>query len=215
MGWLYMTSLDGHATPRAYLDHQFTYERPSHRSRVLRSSLVGMRTYYAAVEHIKVDTGEREVFALICLVRYKPHDRDGDVFGYKDLEESMGPCESDCPEAILDLLTPTTSQNALQWRQNCRAKAAARRANAAKPSPRPGQTIIFDQPVRFGDGVSACEMQVIAHPRGGRALYTVPGQCGLYRVSNVKRRDYRLVDPKPTATALPLGPEWPQPGTQA
>ncbi len=201
MGWLYMTSLDGHATPRAYLDHQFTYERSSHRSRVLRSSLVGTRTYYAAVEHIKLETVEREVFALICLLRYKPHDRDGDVFGYKDLEESMGPCECDCPEALLDLLTPTTSQNALQWRQNCRARAAARRAIAAKPSPRPGQTIIFDQPLYIANGVSVSEMQVIANPHGGPALYKVPGSYGgIYRVSHVKRRDYRLVDPKPATT---------------
>ena len=29
MGWLFMRSLGGHATPKAYLDDQFTYERPS------------------------------------------------------------------------------------------------------------------------------------------------------------------------------------------
>ena len=200
MGWLFMTSLGGHATPRAYLDHQFTYERPNHRSKVLRSAMIGMRTYYAAVEHIRHETGERDVFALICLVRYNPHDREGYIFGYKDMEESMGPCESDCPAAILDLLTPTTSQNALEWRQNCRARAAARRAKAAKPSPRPGQTIIFDQPLTFGNGVTVSEMQVIANPRGGPALYTVPGHYGIYRVSNVKRRDYRLVDPESNQT---------------
>ena len=41
MGWLFMRSLGGHATPKAYLDAQFTYERPEGRSRVLASRLVG------------------------------------------------------------------------------------------------------------------------------------------------------------------------------
>ena len=81
MGWLYMRSLEGHAAPKAYLDAQFTYARDTGRSRVLASSLVGRRTYYAAVEWIPAASGEREVWGLICLVRYNPRDREGLVFG--------------------------------------------------------------------------------------------------------------------------------------
>jgi hypothetical protein len=57
---------------------------------VLRSALVGMRVYYAAVEQVRIATGAREVWAAICLVRYNPRDRQGYIFGYKDMEESMG-----------------------------------------------------------------------------------------------------------------------------
>ena len=57
MGWLYMRSLAGHATPKAYLDAQFTYDRDTGGSRVLASSLVGRRTYYAAVEWITAGSG--------------------------------------------------------------------------------------------------------------------------------------------------------------
>ncbi len=64
MGWLFMRSLGGHATLKAYLDDQFTYAREDRRSRVLASGLVAMRTYYAAVEHVTVSTGAREVWAL-------------------------------------------------------------------------------------------------------------------------------------------------------
>jgi len=53
MGWLYMQSLKGHSGPRQYLDAQFTFERPEATSKVLRSALVGMRVYYAAVEQIR------------------------------------------------------------------------------------------------------------------------------------------------------------------
>lgn len=125
MGWLYMQSLRGHDGPRAYLDAQFTYETESVRSTVLRSALVRMRTYYAAVEHIRAGK-EREVFAIVCLVRYNPRDRDGYIFGYKDMDESMGPCEAECPTAILDLLTDTDKDYTRAWRARCRQAAETR-----------------------------------------------------------------------------------------
>lgn len=86
MGWLYMRSLGPHPGPRQYLDAQFTFERPEARCRVLRSALLRLRTYYAAVERIGAD-GERRVSALVCLVRYNPNDREGYAFGYKDMDE--------------------------------------------------------------------------------------------------------------------------------
>ena len=120
MGWLYMQSLGGHSGPKQYLDAQFTYARPEMTSKVLRSALAGMRVYYAAVEHIRLDTGKRDVFAVVCLVRYNPRDKEGYIFGYKDLDETVGPCECDCPASILDLLTPIDAKYALDWRARCR-----------------------------------------------------------------------------------------------
>ena len=138
MGWLFMRSLEGHATPKAYLDAQYSYVQPEGRSRVLASRLVALRTYYAAVEHVAAGTGAREVWGLVCLVRYNPRDREGYVFGYKDMSESMGPVEDACPADVLDLLTPTDNTFALEWRARCRARLAARRTIQAKPAPRPG-----------------------------------------------------------------------------
>ncbi len=89
MGWLYMQSLGGFSGPRQYLDDQFIYTRETEQATVLRSSLVKMRTYYAAVELLRPDR-DREVVALVCLVRYNPRDREGYIFGYKDLDETMG-----------------------------------------------------------------------------------------------------------------------------
>ena len=123
MGWLYMRSLAGYATPKAYLDAQFTYDRDTGSSRVLASSLVGRRTYYAAVEWVPAASGEREVWGLVCLVRYNPRDREGLVFGYKDMSESMGPCESECPARILDLLTATQNTYALARQRSRQARA--------------------------------------------------------------------------------------------
>lgn len=127
MGWLYMQSFDDHSGPRQYLDAQFTYSRNGVLSRVLRSSLRGGKVYYAAVEMIRPDS-PREVFALVCLVDHNPRDSEGYVFGYKDMDEGMGPVESDCPADILDMLTPTSRPYAIAWRERCRVNADRRRA---------------------------------------------------------------------------------------
>ncbi len=170
MGWLYMRSLAGHATPKAYLDAQFTYDRDTGNSRVLASSLVGRRTYYAAVEWITAGSGEREVWGLVCLVRYNPRDREGLVFGYKDMSESMGPCESECPARILDLLT-----------------------RAAKPTPKPGDVVVLAEPILFRDGRTFSRFEAVAWPGRARSGLVYRSELGgLYRIPKLKDRVYRI-----------------------
>ena len=189
MGWLYMQSLGGFSGPRQYLDDQFTYAREAGQATVLRSSLVKMRTYYAAVELLRPDR-EREVVVLVCLVRYNPRDREGYIFGYKDMDETMGPCEGECPTAILDLLTPTENKYALAWRERCRAAAARR---TAKPRLRNGWTLVFDEPVTFTDGASHARLEVVIDPRRPRAVrLRPPGGYGLYRIGNLDARSFRI-----------------------
>lgn len=195
MGWLYMTSLCGHSGPRQYLDAQLTYEAPEGSSRVLRSALVGMRVYYAAVEVLRPGR-PRQVSAVVCLIRYNPRDREGYIFGYKDMDESMGPGEFDCPEAILALLTPTEQPHAVAWRGRCRANAERRRALSAKPKPRPGQTIVFAEPIPFADGRRLVRFEVVGNPRSHRTVpLRDPVRGTLYRVPNLRTRTYALSDP--------------------
>lgn len=187
MGWLYMQSLGGHRGPREYLDAQFTYDQSEQRCRILRSALVKMRTYYAALEIVRA-SGEREVTALVCLVRYNPRDRDGYIFGFKDMDEGMGPCEAECPQAILDLLTPTNREYALAWRERCRANAAKRRG---KPKLRDGQTIIFAEPIRFTDGACHDRLTVVIEPSRPRAV-RFRGGGSLHRISRLDTREFRV-----------------------
>lgn len=44
------------------------------------------------------------------------------------MDETVGPRIDNCPEHILDLLTPTDQEWANEWRQRCRAKIAAHKA---------------------------------------------------------------------------------------
>jgi hypothetical protein len=153
-----------------------------------------MRTYYAAIESIK--DGKREVFAAVCLVRHNPRSTDGHVFGYKEMTEHYGPNESECPEAILDLLTPIEHEYAVQWRERCRATILARRAVSAKPTPRPGQTIIFDPPLQLNDGTSVSVFQVVVNPSDSRrTMFRQPGDYQLWNIGGVKKRGYRLINP--------------------
>lgn len=196
MGWLYMQSLGGHSGPRQYLDAQFTYQRPEVTSKVLRSTLLKMRVYYAAIEHVFPNSCDRQIWGLVCLVKYNSRDRDGYILGYKDIDETMGPCECDCPDSILSLLSPTDNQYALEWRSRCRENATTRAQRASKPSPRPGQTILFDTSISFTDGRRLDRFAVVVNPRNNRTvLFRDPNSGSTYRIHNIKQRTYRLIDP--------------------
>lgn len=92
---------------------------------VLKSAMVGS-TYYAAVRN-----KDGKVWAAVFLTCGRTR-HDGTAWGYKDMDESMGPCEDKCPVSILDLLSPTDSQRANEWRDRCRKNAvtAAERRKA-------------------------------------------------------------------------------------
>ena len=98
---------------------------------VLKSRMVGT-VYYAAVkplkrrvasddrwfdEYVDIPKEEQYVFAAITLTSVDSKSYYN--FSYKDMDETCGPCYNDCPKSILDLLTPTNSELAKQWRQAC------------------------------------------------------------------------------------------------
>lgn len=78
--------------------------------KILKSTMVGS-TYYAAVKN-----GE-EVFAAVFLT--STDSKDYFNFSIKTMDETMGPCQTDCPISILKLLTSTDNDFALEWREKC------------------------------------------------------------------------------------------------
>lgn len=87
---------------------------------LLKSAMVGS-THYAAVRKTifatETDPENVKVFAAITLTRID--NKDYYNFAYKDMDETMGPCEDKCPKTILDLLTPTEYEYAKEWRKRC------------------------------------------------------------------------------------------------
>jgi hypothetical protein len=118
MGWLTNIPVPPRATVREELDRLLTFEADGVRQRVLKSSLVAMSEYYAAVERID-HKGLREVFAAVFLIEIgRGHQRG--TYGYKDMDESIGPYVARCPAKILDLLTDAPNELAEEWRRRCR-----------------------------------------------------------------------------------------------
>lgn len=92
---------------------------------VLKSSMVGS-TYYAAVKNKQ----NGKVFAVITMTIVNMKDYYN--FSYKIMDETYGVGLYDCPKSILDLLTPTDNEYAIQWRNKCRVRIENRKKRLGK-----------------------------------------------------------------------------------
>lgn len=113
------------------------------------------RAWYLAVEttlhsaeestgDFQVDLDGKYIFGVVILV-----SKGGGEWCYKDMDETMGPAESQAPAKLLDLLSPTTRPYALEWRERCRANAKLASRKLAH-----GDKIKLAQALEFGDGVT-------------------------------------------------------------
>ena len=59
----------------------------------------------------------------VTLIEYS-HDTPG--WGYKPMDETMGPYRFNCPARILDAATEPLNDCARDWREACRGKRTAR-----------------------------------------------------------------------------------------
>lgn len=100
------------------------------RRSVLDSALVAYTEYYAAVEDLDTVTGARHVWCATIKVHMVP--RGSFNFDFKDMDETMGPYMYRCPRRILDLLTPTNSKFAQEWRAANYTEIARRAAQTAR-----------------------------------------------------------------------------------
>ncbi|HET6285753.1 MAG TPA: hypothetical protein VFG15_03245 [Amycolatopsis sp.] len=117
--------------------------------------------FYAAVR----TTTTGEVWALVVLMH---RTRGLHNFGYKDLTENMGPVEANAPAKVLDALTSTSNENALEWRRQCEENLT-RRADVRKRlrAITPGVVIQIAGPLRFANGREASRFECVE--RAGRA----------------------------------------------
>ncbi|MBA3897834.1 MAG: hypothetical protein H0X36_12030 [Sphingomonadaceae bacterium] len=190
MGWLFMTrdGMGGHTSAKAYLDAQLTYERTdetgTHGMRVLASSCLRNKVYYAAAQ--PYGGNDTAVFAVICLVRWNPRDKEGMVFGYKDMTEHAGPCEAECPERILALLGPTDHEYAIDWRRRCVESRRRRRRPIAS-----GTRIQLADEMTFTDGHKGRDFVVVK--RGRQTCLRNPETGQLYRLSRLMDRAWTVI----------------------
>jgi hypothetical protein len=66
------------------------------------------------------------VYTTVILFKLDYSKRD-DCWGYKDISESMGPVELDCPVSLLDMCSEPVGEYTGPWRERVRKLAAARK----------------------------------------------------------------------------------------
>lgn len=106
MGWTYKFVGITDKKPKQLM----TEELEQYGSEKVLKAAVVRGVYYAAVRNER----NGKINGVVCLMR-----KQGDDFGWKDIWEEMGPFESRCPKSIIDLLSPTDSEYAKQWRERC------------------------------------------------------------------------------------------------
>lgn len=116
MGWLYSSAWQ---TPSAMRDHlRDSLTRAGH-TIVKDASVAYGRRYYAAIRN----SHDKKVTIFVALINGGRGDHG---YGYKDMDESMGPCEKDCPLSLLALCDEPPNEWAKTWREEVRAYHAAR-----------------------------------------------------------------------------------------
>ena len=169
MGWLFYTDrrVQTYADEKAEITRLCTFETDTRRTTLVKASKVGS-TWYAAAKVESLDAAPLEdrtyvtskdgsfTFGAVFLTRY-----DDGCWGYKDMEESAGPCESRAPLSILNLLSELKDPDsyAHAWRQRCRDWAAI-------PDYAEGDKIKLVAPVTLSDG-STCQIVTATHYRRG------------------------------------------------
>jgi len=132
MGWTWMRR-EGRAVKEVLVDAMRPYK-------VLDIAIVDRTTAYIAFE-----TPKGGVAAAVFLLGYAVKARYD--FGYKDMDETMGPVESDCPERILKLLTAEPIGYAKEWRERCWQRIHNKQRVLS------GAIFRTAEPIKFSDGV--------------------------------------------------------------
>lgn len=158
MGWTYVYKPKT-VSVRQFFEERFNYKRENGEyGKIIDCAVVNLRTAYIAYE-IGDGRGRREVIAVVCALDYAPNDYYN--FGYKDMDETMGPYQCDCPERILKLLTPTEHEWAKKWREKCWERIRARKS---RPKLKRGMVIRFAEPIVFRSGKKEDTFRVL-NPR--------------------------------------------------
>lgn len=155
MGWTFQHRDKG-ISNKDFFSQLFDYKREDGSyGKVLECHATTGETYLA-YERGTPD-GEVRIHALMCLTKWVPKDHYN--FGYKDMDENCGPYYCNCPKKILDMLSPTTSEYALKWREECRKKLE-------KPKVTVGTVVKFTTPLSFGSHGAASTFRCLDKRKG-------------------------------------------------
>lgn len=106
--------------------------------------------FYAAIQnHEDHPSRPNETWALVVLVQRGKGQYN---FHYKDMSEDMGPAVDEASAAVLDALSPTTHEYAVQWRERCRENLAKQAvARKVRATVKDGDVIEYERELNFAN----------------------------------------------------------------
>lgn len=141
---------NGQIDRKAECDARLTWENENKKVSVVKSSMVGSE-YYAAV---RIEEKNKFPFIIGTVIQTAV---DGREIGMKIVEETCGPIHYKCPKGILELLSPTDSESATEWRKKCREyhekKARSRKDKYSLKNLPVGTTIDFIASYDMSSGI--------------------------------------------------------------
>jgi hypothetical protein len=201
MGWLYRDEpIDD---PLAYLKAKYNYDCDTHTLQTLDGARIG-NTVYLAVKSTVKKTSRSFVFAAVILIR----NTKKDGFGYKDMDESMGPCECNCPQRIMRLLSPTADIPHPGYTADWRARVAAwheeqRQRRQRRNSLHVGNIVTLPIEVRFSDGFTARSFRV-AHFCRRTPIFEALDRPGFYcRLRSSTLANAEITQPQISVASAP------------
>lgn len=99
--------------------------------------------------------------SFVCLFLLAGGFREG--WGFKDIDETMGPVEIDCPIELLDMTDEPTEGYAVAWRERVRAKAEDRKGSQSKAFQKGDKCVIYGKTYVV---VSQVKRSYIVSPEG-------------------------------------------------
>ena len=158
MGWLF-----SHFTKKDLLEDILEDRSEGERvNRILKHSLRGQTLYTLHETGLEGDTTKWiGVFRLA--------KQDG-LWGYKDMDESMGPIYYDCPLYMLKEADPPANEYARQWREEVRVQAEKRKA-LRKNKPKVGERWALVPGCKIDEVLIVDERPLLG--RAGGTLYRI------------------------------------------
>lgn len=150
MGWT--TTNNRGLSRKQFLDREFTQINPEKTMwEIVISTMVGS-VYYAVCQKTPVN-GPAVWFGMVVLTNSGDGAKSHYNIGYKEMDESMSPVESDAPIRMIDFLDKMApvdpNSYAGKWRARCRANAAAKKQGARLKT---GVLVKFEKPFTFNFG---------------------------------------------------------------
>ncbi|MFA5951889.1 MAG: hypothetical protein WC807_16565 [Hyphomicrobium sp.] len=146
--------------------------------------------YYAVIERTDHKTGAAERFCLVCLIR---NCGDYHNFGWKEMEESMGPFvipPRSFFNALEHMIPEPDGEYGREWRERCRAYYA--RLDAL-PTFKVGDEIeLYEKRFRLIADLKRSGFRAVQLPFGRQ-----------YRIKRTQFRSATLLDPTPQPEAAP------------